>query len=114
MIYLVSFLCGITNGLFAAAAGQIMIFYLVFILKKEAHKSRATSILCILLVTIISLIGYLNFSKFKINQVIVVIVCGIVFGVLGSTVMKKIKSNWLNLLSGLMVFGLGVYKMFIK
>lgn len=114
MIYLVSILCGIANGLFAAAAGQIMIFYLVFILKKEAHKARATSIFCISLVTIISLIGYLKLAKFRFYQVITVVVCGIVFGILGSTVMKKIKSNWLNLISGLLVFGLGVYKLFVK
>lgn len=114
MIYLVSILCGIANGLFAAAAGQIMIFYLVFILKKEAHKARATSIFCISLVTIISLIGYLKFAKFKFYQVITVVLCGIVFGILGSTVMKKIKSNWLNLLSGILVFGLGIYKLIFK
>jgi len=114
MIYLVSLLCGIANGLFAAAAGQIMIFYLVFILKEEAHKSRATSIFCISSITIISLIGYLNFVKFKLYQVIVVAISGVVFGVLGSTVMKKIKSNWLNLISGLLVFGLGIYKLIGK
>lgn len=114
MIYLVSILCGIANGLFAAAAGQIMIFYLVFILKKEAHKARATSIFCISLVTVISLIGYLKIAKFKFYQVITVILCGIIFGILGSTVMKKIKSNWLNLISGGLVFGLGIYKLIFK
>jgi len=112
MIYFISVLCGITNGLFAAAAGQIMIFYLVFILKEEAHKSRATSIFCISLVTIISLIGYLKLAEFKICQVMTVVICGLVFGILGSNVMKKINSNWLNLISGLLVFGLGVYKLF--
>lgn len=112
MIYFISILCGIANGLFAAAAGQIMIFYLVFILKKEAHKARATSIFCISLITIISLIGYLKLAKFRFYQVSTVVICGLIFGVLGSTVMKKIKSNWLNLLSGLLVFGLGIYKLF--
>lgn len=114
MIYFISILCGIINGLFAAAAGQIMIFYLVFILKKEAHTSRATSIFCISLITIISLIGYLKLAKFKFYEVITVVLCGLIFGVLGSTVMKKIKSNWLNLLSGGLVFGLGIYKLFFK
>ena len=114
MIYFISILCGIINGLFAAAAGQIMIFYLVFILKKEAHKARATSIFCISLITVISLIGYLNLAKFKFYQLITVVICGLFFGVLGATVMKKIKSNWINLLSGILVFGLGIYKLFFK
>ena len=114
MIYFVSILCGVANGLFAAAAGQIMIFYLVFVLKKEAHISRATSIFCISLITIITLIGYLKISDFKIYQVITVVLCGFVFGILGSTVMKKIKSDWLNLVSGLLIFGLGIYKLFFS
>ncbi len=114
MIYLVSILCGVINGLFAAAAGQIMIFYLVFILKKESHIARATSIFCISLITIISLIGYIKFAKFKIYQIVIVILCGFIFGIIGSKIMKKIKSNYLNLISGLIIFGLGIYKMFIK
>lgn len=114
MIYFVSILCGIANGFFAAAAGQLMIFYLVYILKNEAHKARATSIFCISLITIVSLIGYLKLTKFKIFQVATVMICGLIFGVLGSTFMKKIKSNWLNLISGLLVFGLGIYKLFFS
>lgn len=114
MIYFVSILCGVINGLFAAAAGQIMIFYLVFILKLESHKARATSIFCISLITIISLIGYFRFAKFKTYQVLIVILCGLVFGNLGAKLMKKMKANWLNLISGAVMFGLGIYKLFVK
>ena len=114
MIYLVSILSGVINGLFAAAAGQIMIFYLVFILKKDAHTSRATCIFCISLVTIISLIGYIKIAKFKMYQVITVIICGLIFGVIGSKIMNKINSNYLNLLSGVIIFGLSIYKLFVK
>ena len=114
MIYLVSILSGVIKGLFAAAAGQIMIFYLVFILKKDAHTSRATCIFCISLVTIISLIGYIKIAKFKMHQVITVIICGLIFGVIGSKIMNKINSNYLNLLSGVIIFGLSIYKLFVK
>ena len=114
MIYLISIICGIINGLFASAAGQLMVFYLVFILKKESHNARATSIFCISLITIVSLIGYLKLAKFKLYQVIITIMCGGVFGILGSMVMKRIKSNWLNLISGILVFGFGIYKLFFS
>ena len=114
MIYLVSILCGVANGLFAAAAGQIMIFYLIFILKMESHKARATSVFCISIITIVSLIGYIKFVKFKFYQVITVVLCGFVFGIIGSKIMNKMKSDYLNLISGLLIFGLGVYKLFIK
>ena len=114
MIYLISLLSGIINGLFAAAAGQIMIFYLVFLLKNDAHISRATSIFCISLVTIISLIGYIKMVEIKIYQAILVIICGLVFGMIGAKIMKKINSNYLNLISGLIIFGLSVYKLFVR
>lgn len=112
MIYLVSILCGVANGLFAAAAGQIMIFYLVFILKNESHIARATSIFCISLITIITLIGYIKITEFNLYQVIIVVACGFIFGILGSKLMNKIKSEYLNLISGLVVFVLGIYKLF--
>jgi uncharacterized membrane protein YfcA len=114
MIYFISLLCGMANGLFAAAAGQIMVFYLVFILKKEAHEARGTSIFCLSLATIISLMGYIKLAKFKLYEILITIACSIVFGILGSKIMKKIKSNWLNLISGVLVFGLGVYKLIFK
>lgn len=114
MIYFVSILCGIANGLFAAAAGQIMIFYLVFVLKLESHIARATSIFCISLITIVSLIGYIKFVKFDFWQVVIVALCGLIFGIVGSKLMGKIKSNYLNLISGLLIFGLGMYRLFFK
>ena len=114
MMYFVSCISGTINGLFAAAAGQIMIFYLVFVLKIESHKARATSIFCISIITIVSLIGYLKIVDFKIKHVLVVALCGIVFGFLGSRFMNKIKSNYLNLISGLLVFGMGIYNLFFK
>lgn len=114
MIYFVSILCGIINGMFAAAAGQIMIFYLVFLKKNEAHRSRATSIFCISLITIISLIGYIKIAEFKLYEVVTVIICGLVFGFFGSKLMNKINSNYLNLISGVIIFGLSMYKLFVK
>ena len=60
------------------------------------------------------LIGYIKITEFKIYQVITVIICGFIFGVIGSKIMNKINSNYLNLLSGVIVFGLSVYKLFVK
>lgn len=110
MIYFISFLCGIINGLFASLAGQIMIFYLVFILKKEAHISRASSVCAISIITVVSLIQYFQFLKFEIKDIIIVTVCGLIFGGLGAKLMNKIQSEWLNLISGIILTGLSIYK----
>ena len=44
IIYIIGFLVGILNGLFASGAGQVLVFYLIFIKKMETHMVRALSI----------------------------------------------------------------------
>ena len=114
MIYIISFICGIINGLFASLAGQIMIFYLVFILKRDSHISRASCICAISIITIVSLIGYFQFLEFDMKNIIIVTFCGLIFGVIGAKLMNRIKSQWLNLISGIVLTGLSVYKLVIK
>lgn len=91
-----------------------MIFYLVFIQKQDAHKSRATSIFCMSIVTIISLVGYIKIAEFELYQILTVSICGALFGFVGSRLMNKMNSNYLNLISGILVFGLGIYKLLVK
>lgn len=112
MIYFVSLACGILNGLFTAAAGQVMIFYLVFILKLDAHKSRATSIFCVSMITIITFVGYLRFINIKLEEVITIALSAILFASLGTVIMKKIKPNILNLISGILITTISIYKLF--
>lgn len=106
-----SFFAGIINGLFASGAGQIVVFILVFILKIETHKARATSIFLISIVTIITILRYVLSIKLKIYHVIVVVISGLLFGMVGSKIMKKIPSNYLNLISGIVVTGFAIYSL---
>ena len=102
---------GIINGVFASGAGQIMVFLLIYIIKTETHTARATSVFLMGLVTIVTFIRYLTFIKIKIIHVIIVIITGLLFGILGSKLMKKLPSDYLNLISGLIVTGLAIYNM---
>lgn len=111
MIYFGSFFAGIINGLFASGAGQILVFVLVFILKEETHKARATSVLCIGLVTIFTIFRYLKDIKIDIREIIIVGIVGLLFGPVGSKIMKKIPSGYLNLISGLLITGLAIYSL---
>lgn len=111
MIYFGSFFAGIINGLFASGAGQILVFVLVFILKFDTHKARATSVFAIGMVTIVTLIRYLMNIKISILDGVLVGLIGIVFGVLGSKIMKKIPSGYLNLISGAIVAGFAMYSL---
>lgn len=108
MIYLVSILSGLANGMFTCGAGQIIIFYLVFIMKNDTHKSRATSIAVLSCTSVISLIFYLMSVKVEISKCIVVIVASLGLGVIASKLMSKINSKYLNLISGVLMTVLSV------
>lgn len=109
MIYVGSLLAGIINGLFASGAGQIIVFIFIYFLKIETHTARATSVFLMGVVTIFTIIRYLEFIKLNIFHVIVVTISGLIFGVIGSKVMKKLQPDYLNLISGVVVAGFAIY-----
>ena len=111
MIYFGSFFAGIINGLFASGAGQIFVFVLVFILKKDTHKARATSVLVMGIVTIITLIRYLVNIEVELTKIFIVGIIGLVFGCIGPKIMKKIPAGYLNIVSGLLVFSFALYSL---
>ena len=114
MIYVISLVSGIINGLFAGGAGQILVFYLVFIKKIETHKGRATSLFCTSIATLMSIVRYIGVIDIEIMNLIVVAIVGIIMGFLGSKVMNKIESNKLNLLSGAIITFFAVYNLIVS
>lgn len=108
--YILGILIGALNGFFTSGAGQILVFYLVFIKKYETHMSRALSIVVLSVSSIISLFFHIDFSNIDYIKIIIVIAIGLIFGFIGTKLMKKIQSNVLNLISGILVAGLSLYK----
>ena len=111
MIYFGSFFAGLINGLFASGAGQILVFLLIFILKQDTYKSRKTSVFLIGITSILTLIRYLKVIDVELNSVLIVGITGIVFGVAGTKLMKKLDANTLNIFSGILIAGLSLYKL---
>ena len=111
MIYVGSLLSGIINGLFASGAGQIIVFLFIYFLKIETHTARSTSVFLMGLVTIVTLGRYLMFVEIEISHVIIVIISGLVFGGVGSKIMKKLQPDYLNLISGIIIAGFAIYNL---
>jgi len=111
MIYVGSLLSGIINGLFASGAGQIIVFLFIYFLNIETHTARATSIFLMGVVTIVTIIRYLSFVQVNLTHVITVAVAGLVFGIIGSKIMKKLKPDYLNLISGVVIAGFAIYNL---
>jgi len=111
MIYFGSFFAGLINGLFASGAGQILVFVFVFILKLDTHNSRATSVLAIGITTILTFSRYIKKVDLELTNIIWICIIGFIFGIIGTKLMQKISSNFLNLISGIIIVVLSLYKL---
>lgn len=111
MMYAIGLFVGLLNGLFASGAGQILVFYFVFIKKYETHQMRAVSVAILSISSIFALIGYHTFVSFDWVKVGVLAVIAAITGWLGAKLMKKIPSPILNLISGILITGLTIYKL---
>lgn len=97
---LIFILVGLINGLFSSGAGQILIFYWVYLLKKDSKICREKSLMIMPIISIPTFVYYLLKTKINVFQIIVLIIISLIGGYIGNKLMKKINSNVLNLISG--------------
>lgn len=102
---------GILNGLFSTGAGQLLVFYLVYILKKDTKQSREFSLSIMPLISIPTFIYYLLKIDVSILQCIIFVLISLIFGYLGNKTMKKMNGNILNLVSGIFLVILTCYSL---
>lgn len=94
---IIGFFAGLISGLFATGGGLILVPAFVYLLKESERSSRATSIFCILPFVIISGIEYYNNNFIDWNVGIKCAIGGIIGGMLGAKLLKKIPNAILKL-----------------
>ena len=97
-IFLVGITTGILSGLFASGGGLILVPAFTYIFKTSEKEARAMSVLCILPMVLASLIFYnkAQYIDWKLG-----ILCGtggLIGGIFGAKMLKKIKDKYLILL----------------
>lgn len=112
MIYVVSFFVGILNSIFAAGSGQVLVVYLIYFLKIETHKVRALSVAVLSISSFFAIFGYKDSLNFKLETTIILVLIACITGIIGTKLMKKIPANILNLISGILLVCLTVFKFF--
>lgn len=112
MIYIVSFFVGILNSVFAAGSGQVLVVYLIYFLKMKTHKVRALSVAVLSISSIFAIFGYKDSLNFKLDITIILVLIACVTGIIGTKLMKKIPANILNLISGILLVCLTIFKFF--
>ena len=93
----IGFLAGLVSGLFATGGGLILVPAFVYLLKETEIRSRATSIFCILPLVIISGVSYYTNNYIDWNVGIKCAIGGIIGGVLGAKLLKKLPDVFLKL-----------------
>lgn len=112
MLYVISLITGILNGLFASGAGQILVVYLVYIKKIETHVARALSVSLLSISSIFAMFGYSKIIEIESKYIVIFGFVAAFGGVIGAKLMKKVSADILNLLSGILVIVLTLIKMF--
>ena len=95
---LVGLTAGVISGLFAAGGGMIVVPALIHLFKLEDAKARATSVFVILPMVIASGIFYYKSNYVDWNLGIKCAIGGIIGGVIGAQLLKKISSRTLRIL----------------
>lgn len=108
---LIFILVGIINGLFSSGAGQILIFYWVYILKKDSKICREMSLMIMPIISIPTFIYYLLNIQINVIQIITLAIISLLGGYIGNKLMKKIDSKILNLISGIFLVVITSYSL---
>lgn len=98
--FLAMTLVGVLNGLFTSGAGQILVFYYIYILKMDSKKKKKKSLITIPIISIVTMLFYIRKSNIDLLNIVLIIIIAIITGQIGNIIMKKINSNLLNTLSG--------------
>ena len=93
----IGFTTGILNGLFGAGGGSVLVPLMEKFLKIDEHKSHATAIPVILLMSAVSSFLYVKRGFFDFRIWLFVSIGGVVGGFLGAKFLKKVPKKWLKI-----------------
>ena len=94
----IGLIAGVISGLFAAGGGMIVVPALIHLFKLEDSKARATSVFAILPMVIASGIFYYKNDYIDWNLGIKCAIGGIIGGVIGAKLLKKMPTKVLRVL----------------
>jgi len=106
---------GIANGLFGAGGGTILVPALEKFIPLETHKAHATALAVMLPLSVVSAIIYSLSGNIEVNWLTVLYVSagGVVGGVIGAKLLKKLTAAWLNILFGMFLAAGAIRMLFL-
>jgi len=98
---LTGLITGLANGLFGAGGGTVLVPVLERFKPLETHKAHATALAVILPLSVISALVYVWGIDVDWLAVGFVSIGGVVGGLIGAKLLRKLSACWLNILFGL-------------
>lgn len=105
---LVGLIAGIISGLFTAGGGLIVVPALLYTLKLEPKKARATSLFCILPMVLVTAVFYgrSNFISWDIG--IKCAIGGIIGGIVGAKSLNRLSEKYLKIAFAIFLIYAGI------
>lgn len=109
---LVGLVAGIISGLFTAGGGLIIVPALLYTLKLEPKKARATSLFCILPMVLVTALFYGKSNFIRWNIGIKCAIGGIVGGIVGAKLLNYLPEKYLKIAFMLFLIYAGINMIF--
>ena len=110
---IIGILAGIISGLFGAGGGMILVPAFIHLLGIDDVKSRGTSVFCILPMVITSSIFYYKDNYINWGIGIYCAIGGIIGGMLGAKLLKKIPTKYIRMLFTIFLFYVSIKMLFL-
>ncbi|HBE8556519.1 TPA: sulfite exporter TauE/SafE family protein [Clostridioides difficile] len=94
---------GFINGVFGSGGGTLLVPILNDIVKVEEHKSHATALSIIILLTTASSVLYVSKGTYDVNLTIKVAVGSILGGIIGAKLLNKVTGKFLRISFGIIM-----------
>ena len=109
---LIGVIVGLCNGLFGSGGGTVAVHVMEKFLNMDEHKSHATAIAIILPLTVVSTVIYIYKGFFDFTLSWQASLGGIVGGVIGAMLLKKISASLLRKIFGVFIIFAAVRMVF--
>ncbi len=103
-ILIIGICAGFITGFFSTGGGMIVLPALIYFMKMDEKKARATTIFSILPMVITATIFYYKDSAFDVPLGIKCAVGGIIGGIIGTKLLKKVSNKFLKVVFILFLF----------
>lgn len=106
---IVGLVVGFVNGFLGAGGGMLLVPLLTYLFKMDTKVTHSTAVFVMLPICLISGLTYMLKGVIDYTILLPVAIGTLIGGVIGTFVLKKLNSNWINYIFYVVMIGSGVW-----